>query len=136
MTDTKIDHAHWSQNATQWIASARTPGHDAFWSYRSAFLAFIGEGKGDAIDVGCGEGRVARLLKECGYKVTATDPVELFVEAAREVNSADLYRVAAAAELPFEDASFDLAVAYNVLMDVENVPAAVKEMRRARPFPA
>ena len=79
---------------------------------------------------------MARLLKGCGYKVTATDPIELFVEAARGVNSADLYRVAAAAELPFEDASFDLAVAHNVLMDVENVPTAVKEMGRARPFPA
>lgn len=125
-----IDQAHRSRNAADWIAWARAPGHDAFWAYRNAFLTFVGEGKGDAIDIGCGEGRVARLLRECGYKVTATDPVEPFVEAAREAHSADHYRIAAAAELPFEDASFDLAVAYNVLMDVDNVPAAVKEMRR------
>lgn len=125
-----VDHAHWSRNAAQWIAWARTPGHDAFWAYRNAFLEFVGRGKGEALDVGCGEGRVARLLGECGYQVTATDPVEPFVVAAREANSADHYRVAAAAELPFEDASFDLAVAYNVLMDVENVPAAVREVAR------
>jgi SAM-dependent methyltransferase len=125
-----IDHAHWSRNATQWIAWARTPGHDAFWAYRNAFLEFVGEGKGNALDVGCGEGRVGRLLRECGYQVTATDPVEPFVVAAREADSADHYRVAAAAELPFEDASFDLAVAYNVLMDIANVRAAVREVAR------
>ena len=73
---------------------------------------------------------MARLLKGCGYHVTAADPVEPFIAAAREMDSADRYEVAAAAALPFADASFDLAVAYNVLMDVENVPVAVKEMRR------
>jgi SAM-dependent methyltransferase len=39
-------------------------------------------------------------------------------------------RNSAAADLPFEDFSFDLAVAYNVLMDIEDVPAALKEIRR------
>jgi SAM-dependent methyltransferase len=38
--------------------------------------------------------------------------------------------VAPVTELPFGDGRFDLVVAYNVLMDVEDVPAAVKEMRR------
>jgi SAM-dependent methyltransferase len=32
--------------------------------------------------------------------------------------------------LPFADGSFDLVVAYNMLMDVDDVPAAIKEMRR------
>ena len=32
--------------------------------------------------------------------------------------------------LPFADASFDLAVAYNVLMDVVDVAACLKEIRR------
>jgi SAM-dependent methyltransferase len=40
------------------------------------------------------------------------------------------YRIAAAADLPFENCSFDLAVAYNVLMDIEGVSAALKEIRR------
>ena len=130
MTDKAMDHDHWSRHAADWIAWARTPGHDTFWDYRDSFLAFVGRGTGDAIDVGCGEGRVARLLKECGYRVTAADPVEELVKAAQEANSADSYEVAPAAELPFEDASFDLAVAYNVLMDVENISTAVKEIRR------
>jgi ubiquinone/menaquinone biosynthesis C-methylase UbiE len=93
-------------------------------------LAFIGKGAGDALDMGCGEGRVSRVLKECGYRVTAIDPVEKLISAAEEAGSADAYTIAAAADLPFEDCSFDLAVVYNVLMDVEDVPAALREIRR------
>ena len=47
------------------------------------------------LDVGCGEGRVSRLLKECGYQVMAIDPVEQLVSAAKQVGSADTYRIAA-----------------------------------------
>jgi ubiquinone/menaquinone biosynthesis C-methylase UbiE len=63
---------------------------------------------------------VSRILKECGYRVTATDPVTPFVAAAEQVNSADQHKVANATDLPFKDGSFDLAVAYNVLMDIED----------------
>ena len=112
------------------MAWARTQNHDAFWAYRDSLLTFIGQGEGDALDVGCGEGRVSRALKECGYRVTATDPVEAFIFAAKQAGSADDYKVADAANLPFADDTFDVVVAYNVLMDVEDVPAALKEARR------
>ena len=62
--------------------------------------------------------------------MTAADPVARFIDAAKEMDSADRYEVAPAAVLPFADQSFDLAVAYNMLMDVEDMPAAVKEIRR------
>jgi SAM-dependent methyltransferase len=124
------DYEHWARNADDWIAWARTPDHDAFWAYRAQLLDFIGTGKGNALEVGCGEGRVSRAIKECGYRVTAADPVEAFVVAAREAKSADDYRIAPVTSLPFEDHSFDLVVAYNVLMDVDDVPAATKEIAR------
>src|SRR5467141_1835647 len=130
MPDKHKDIEHWSWIVTEWMAWARAPNHDAFWAYRASLLAFIGQGAGDALDVGCGEGRVSRVLKECGYRVTAIDPIEKLLLAAEQAGSADAYRIAAAAVLPVENSSFDLAVAYNVLMDVEDVPAALKEMRR------
>ena len=128
--DRSSDEAHWTRVAQQWIAWARSPGHDAFWAYRQALLAFIGSGQGEALDIGCGEGRVSRELRKLGYHVTATDAVAPMVDAAREADSADAYAVAGAANLPFAAGSFDLVVAYNVLMDVEDVPAAVAEARR------
>jgi ubiquinone/menaquinone biosynthesis C-methylase UbiE len=111
----------WSRVAAEWLIWARTPNHDAFWAYRASLLDFIGRGEGDALDVGCGEGRVSRLLKDCGYRVTATDPVEALLLEAERAGSADEYKLAAAAHLPFPDATFDLAVAYNVLMSIEDV---------------
>src|SRR5215468_8298317 len=130
MSGKLIDIEHWSRIASEWTTWARAPNHDAFWAYRTSLLGFIGKGIGDALDVGCGEGRVSRALKESGYRVTAIDPVEKLVSAAEQAGSADAYRIAAAADLPFENCSFDLVVAYNVLMDVEDVPAALNEIRR------
>jgi SAM-dependent methyltransferase len=129
-TNMNLDHEHWSRIAAEWITWARTPNHDAFWAYRASLLTFIGRGEGEALDVGCGEGRASSVLKDCGYRVTAADPVEAFIAAAEEAGSADDYKVAAAANLPFADATFDLAIAYNVLMDIEDVPAALREIRR------
>ncbi|WP_406872308.1 class I SAM-dependent methyltransferase [Aminobacter sp. P9b] len=126
----KQDERYWTGVAEQWIAWARAPGHDAFWAYRKGLVDFIGKGSGRALEVGCGEGRVSRELKALGYHVTATDAVAAMVEAAREAKSADDYRVAGVGDLPFEDGSFDLVMAYNVLMDVQDVPAAAREIRR------
>ena len=124
------DRAHWARVAADWIAWARAPGHDAFWYYRAGLAALIGPGGGEALDVGCGEGRVSRLLGELGYRVTAADAVAEMVAAAREADSAADYAVAPVADLPFADRRFPLVVAYNVLMDVEDVDARA---RRAAP---
>jgi SAM-dependent methyltransferase len=124
------DRKHWSQVAEEWVAWARKPNHDAFWAYRAALAAFIGSGNGRALDVGCGEGRISRELTACGFEVTAVDPVSRLVRAAIEAQSARNYAVAPAAELPFGNAQFDLVVAYNVLMDVEDVSTTLKELRR------
>jgi 2-polyprenyl-3-methyl-5-hydroxy-6-metoxy-1,4-benzoquinol methylase len=62
---------HWSRFASAWTAWARSPGHDAFWAYRKSLNAFIGRGEGEALDVGCGEGRISRELKALGYRVAA-----------------------------------------------------------------
>jgi SAM-dependent methyltransferase len=130
MQSTDDDRRHWSRVAAEWIAWARTPNHDAFWAYRAALAAFIGPGSGEALDIGCGEGRISRELTALGYRVTATDPVGDLVRAAAQARSARGYALAEAAALPFAAAGFDLVVAYNVLMDVDDLPAAVREMRR------
>jgi SAM-dependent methyltransferase len=124
------DAEHWRRVADQWIAWARTPGHDAFWAYRTGLASYIGTGSGHALDIGCGEGRISREMKALGYHVTAVDPVAALVEAAQQADSAHAYAVAPANALPFDDAQFDLVMTYNVLMDVDDVPAAIREARR------
>lgn len=124
------DRAHWTRIANDWIKWARTPSHDAFWAYRGQLAEFIGKGPGEALEIGCGEGRVSRLLTECGFRVTATDPVEAFIDAAKDAMSANAFAVCAADAIPFPDNSFDQVTAYNVLMDVEDVPATLSEVAR------
>ena len=53
------------------------PARYVLWFYRQQLLDFVGRASGEALDVGCGEGRVSRAMKECGYRVTATDGVTI-----------------------------------------------------------
>lgn len=124
------DVAHWSRVAEDWTQWARTPDHDSFWAYRAAFQAFIGSGSGAALEIGCGEGRVARALGELGYEMTVAEPAPALLQAAREADSARSYLAASANDLPLEDGRFDLVVFYNVLMDVDDLQAAMNEAAR------
>lgn len=122
--------AHWEEQAQNWIAWARTTGHDVYWSYRDAFFELAPPPGGTALEVGCGEGRVCRDLAERGWDVTGIDASLPLLEAARAADPAGSYLLADASALPFEDARFDLVVAYNSLMDMQDMPGAVREAER------
>ena len=133
MIDHPAEHdagSHWEQVASEWTDWARAPGHDAYWYYRDAFREFL-PGPGVAtLEIGCGEGRIARDLTALGHHVTATDISPSMIAAAEGAGSAQRFAVADATSLPFDDCLFDRVVAYNVLMDVPDMPAAVAEAAR------
>lgn len=124
------DVSNWTEVAEDWIAWVRAEGHDAFWAYRGAFEQFVGQGVGVGLEIGAGEGRICRVLQGLGYDMTALEPVPAFLEAARAENSAATYIQASATNLPLASESFDLVVLYNVLMDVDDLDASVKEAAR------
>jgi SAM-dependent methyltransferase len=122
---------HWESQAEKWAAWARAPGHDAYWHESGPALFELLPPPGRAtLDLGCGEGRVARDLKTHGYDVVGIDAAPTLVRLAREADPGGEYRVADAAALPFEDGSFDLVVAFNSLMDIDDMPGAVREAAR------
>ncbi|MGI8597068.1 MAG: class I SAM-dependent methyltransferase [Thermoleophilaceae bacterium] len=86
--------AGWEDRASQWLAWARTPGHDAYWRYRDAFLALVPPPAGRTLEVGCGEGRVTRDLAARGHAVTALDASPTLVAAAAERDPEGTYLVA------------------------------------------
>jgi SAM-dependent methyltransferase len=116
--------------AQGWLAWARTPGHDAYWIYRDAFFALVPNPGEATLEIGCGEGRVTRDLAVRGHRVTSLDAAPTLLRAAADADPVGTYVLGPAEELPFEDGAFDLAVAYNSLMDVADMPAAVREAAR------
>jgi SAM-dependent methyltransferase len=121
---------HWEEQTANWVAWVRRPGFDSYWTYREDFFELVPPPGFATLDFGCGEGRVSRDLAERGHRVIGFDGAPGMVDAAREAHPEGEYLVADATSLPFEDDSFDLVVAYNVLMDVDDVDATVREAAR------
>jgi len=85
------------------------------------------------LEVGCGVGELWRENAEripAGWHVTLTDRSPGMVEAARAAAPKAQAQVADVHELPFEDASFDVAIANHVLYHVADRPRALAELAR------
>jgi SAM-dependent methyltransferase len=94
---------------------------------------YAGISRGQAVlDVGCGPGaQTAELVRRLGVgAVTAVDPSEPFVAAARERNPEANVLRASAEDLPFEDESFDASVAQLVVHFMDDPVAGLREMAR------
>jgi ubiquinone/menaquinone biosynthesis C-methylase UbiE len=84
------------------------------------------------LDVGCGPGALAtELVGRLGAAaVTAVDPSDSFVAAARTRLPGVDVRPASAEELPFDDDAFDAALAQLVVHFMRDPVAGIGEMRR------
>jgi SAM-dependent methyltransferase len=96
------------------------------------FADFARVGAGRVLDVGCGPGALtAELVTRMGpAAVTAVDPSEPFVAAARERHPDVHIERAAAEELPFAADTFDAALAQLVVHFMSDPVAGLGEMAR------
>jgi ubiquinone/menaquinone biosynthesis C-methylase UbiE len=117
----------WEAVAERWVRLVRcgTIDDDA-----QAFLALLPPPPGLTLDLGCGEGRIARELTARGYDVVGVDSSRSMVAAARDLHPHGRYEVADAAALPYDDGAFDLVVAFMSLQDMDDVGAALREASR------
>jgi SAM-dependent methyltransferase len=123
--------AGWEAEARRWIQWARAPGHDSYWRFhRDQFLPLLPAPGRLTLDIGCGEGRLARDLKQLGHRVIAIDRSPSLVAAARGSDTAMDVRLADATALPLDDGCADLAVAFMSLQDIDDMPAAIREAAR------
>jgi SAM-dependent methyltransferase len=112
--------------------------YDRFMGRYSAPLApvfadFAGVESGHRVlDVGCGPGALtAELVRRLGpANVSAVDPSEPFVAAARKRQPEVSVQLAAAENLPFEDQSFDAALAQLVVHFMTDPDAGLRELGR------
>ena len=125
--------AAWERNAADWIHWARDQAElDAHYVryHRDLFLELLPPPPARTLDVGCGEGRLARDLNALGYDVVGVDASATMVAAAREASPEVEIHHADAATLPLPDSSFDLVVAFMSLQDTDDLTGAVGEATR------
>ncbi len=125
-----VDPDPWERHAGWW-QEGFTEGADAEYVEQILPLAAAHlAGAGRVLDVGTGEGQVARVLAAGGARVVGTDlSVAQLDEAARRGGGPVLARASAHA-LPFAGGAFDGVVACLVLEHVEAYAAAIAEVAR------
>jgi SAM-dependent methyltransferase len=122
----------WNESAAAWITSM---GERGDWSREhvldAAMLARIeGRAHRGALDVGCGEGRFCRLLRQRGIEAIGIDPTAALIEEARRRDPGGKYLLGRAEQLDFVDNRFDLVVSYLSLIDIPDFRGAINEMTR------
>lgn len=120
----------WEEEARNWAAFARTPGHDRAHENTNlpALLDLLPPAGRRTLDLACGEGRISRLLKSMGHRVVGVDASPSMARLTAGQGSQVL--VGDAARLPLADGAVDLVVAYMCLHDVDDMPGAVAEVSR------
>ena len=122
----------WNEHADWWIEGF-TGGVDP--EYEEQIIPLIlreVEGARKVLDIGCGEGQIARRLAaaDATRRVVGVDPTPRQIEVARERGGDVEYRIASVASLPFADAEFDTVVTCLVFEHVDDLEGAVREVAR------
>jgi len=123
----------WNDTGDAYLAWARTPGVDVgYWDHnRPALLALLPEPGTLTVDLGCGEGRLARELAGAGHTVVGIELVGSLARAASTHEDRVEVVVADASCLPLAGGVADLVVSSMVLMDVDRLDDVVAEVARA-----
>jgi SAM-dependent methyltransferase len=120
---------HWEERAADWIELTRSdPQYELL--NKPAFLELIPEPGRLTIEVGCGEGRVARELLALGHRVLGFDASPALARAATSHRVGFPVAVADIAQLPITAGVADVVVCFMVLMDIEDLDGAVAELAR------
>ncbi len=131
MADDVHDRDHWERNAGWW-QDGFTEGADA--EYEEQILPLAREclaGAQRVLDVGTGEGQIARLVARDGAGlVVGVDPTLAQLQAAHERGGPIGYSRANADALPFPDNAFDAVVVCLVFEHIAHHEPAIAEIAR------
>jgi SAM-dependent methyltransferase len=117
----------WGRRPRDWAELAEPSNRPLF----ATVLECLGVGEGTRLlDIGCGSGYAAVLAAERGARVTGLDATPELLEIARERLPAGTFITGEMDALPFEDESFDAAVAFNALQFADDPVVASREAAR------
>lgn len=121
----------WEHHAAWWQAEF-TEGADPEYEEQIIPLCLEHlEGATRILDVGTGEGQLARAAAQTGAaRVVGVDPAWAQVLAARDRGSGPVFLRGAAASLPFPDQTFDAVIACLVFEHIGEYQEAIAEVAR------
>src|SRR5512132_961493 len=111
----------WEERAENWVRWARSSNGDAFWDYAPSFYSLLPPPHGWTLELGCGEGRGVRDLVQGGHRVVGLELSEALVRYVAKADGRGCEVRGDASALRFSDGSYNLVVAYNSLMDIEDM---------------
>ncbi|MGZ6963967.1 MAG: class I SAM-dependent methyltransferase [Acidimicrobiia bacterium] len=119
----------WEGQAGDWVElTTDDPFYDLL--NEPTFLELVPDPGALTIDVGCGEGRLARVLAERGHRVAAVDGAPSLAARAAHDQRPTAVTVGDITALPVTSGAADLVVCFMVLMDVEDLERGVAELAR------
>ena len=124
------DNGLWDEHAQWWI-DGFTNGADPEYVEQIIPLA-VEElfGRHKVLDLGCGEGQIARALAAQGSDVLGVDPTQLHIDIAIERGGGPRYLLGGATDIPADDNSFDAVVACLVFEHIDQMDEAMTEVAR------
>ena len=124
------DNGLWDEHAQWWI-DGFTNGADPEYVEQIIPLA-VEElaGRVKVLDLGCGDGQIARALAAQGADVLGVDPTQLHIDVAIERGGGPTYLLGGATQIPAPDNSFDAVVACLVFEHIDQMDEAVTEVAR------
>ena len=122
-------HTQWTDAAQDWIDADQVNRTGLLDRWMLDSLGDVGGQS--VIDIGCGEGRFSRLLSGLGATVTGVDLTEPLLEQARALSTGETYLLSNAEDLNgIESSTFDIAVSYIVLVDLQDYRSAINAAYR------
>lgn len=124
------DNGLWDEHAQWWI-DGFTDGADPEYVEQIIPLA-VEElaGRGKVLDLGCGDGQIARALAAQGSDVLGVDPTQLHIDVAIKRGGGPRYLLGGATKIPADDNSFDAVVACLVFEHIDQMDEAMAEVAR------
>ena len=127
----------WDQIVEGWMAFNNS-GRNIHRDYLNlpAFLSALPSPEKNSIglEIGGGEGTLARKLASLGYSIHSTDISPKMILEARKIESETIlgvkYSVENAEHLSFSSQSFDFAIAFMCLMDMRHPDKCIQEIFR------
>jgi ubiquinone/menaquinone biosynthesis C-methylase UbiE len=120
---------HYSPDLARKYAEHRDQYNETDKALFDGLVTIAVEGK-DVLDLGCGDGRHAEMIKGMGAKsVSGIDVNETMIELAKKRRRVS-FQVASGDNLPFKDASFDMVFSNFVLHYFKDTFRVIAEVAR------